>query len=57
MVIVIAMYVFQFHKGTIKACKQRPCLYVAHLFQFHKGTIKAAGTFFFFYVLYPLSIP
>ena len=35
-----ALYTFQFHKGTIKTCRNIRKYKILMIFQFHKGTIK-----------------
>ena len=38
--LVFTVFLFQFHKGTIKTCKILLYIITAIAFQFHKGTIK-----------------
>ena len=48
---------FQFHKGTIKACQFCKRGSRKMLFQFHKGTIKAQKVYNDFYRFSQISIP
>ena len=49
--------VFQFHKGTIKACDSTLSAIQKCLFQFHKGTIKAQILSQHFVRICDISIP
>ena len=54
---LIAAYLFQFHKGTIKTALPPWCGRGGWLFQFHKGTIKTGFWSFLSNHIKDISIP